>query len=116
MTENKYTADYIIETAWEICNKIGGLHTVLSGKALHMVDKYNDNYILIGPDVWKETHTNPEFIENKNIYKKWREYADKKGLKVRIGRWNVPGEPIVILVDFSQYIILKDQILTEYWD
>ena len=116
MTENKYTADYVIETAWEICNKIGGIHTVLAGKASHMVDKYIDNYILIGPDVWKETHTNPEFIENKNIYKKWREYADKKGLKIRIGRWNVPGEPIVILVDFSQYIILKDQILTEYWD
>lgn len=116
MREIKYKADYIIETGWEICNKIGGIHTVMAGKATHMVNKFNDNYILIGPDVWKETHNNPEFIENKNIYKKWHEYADKKGIKFRIGNWNVPGSPIVILVDFSQYIINKDQILTEYWE
>ncbi|MDY0217719.1 MAG: glycogen/starch synthase, partial [Bacteroidales bacterium] len=116
MREIKYKADYVIETGWEICNKIGGIHTVMAGKATHMVKKFNDNYILIGPDVWKETHNNPEFIENKNIYKKWHEYADKKGIKFRIGNWNVPGNPIVILVDFSQYIINKDQILTEYWE
>lgn len=116
MREIKYKADYIIEAGWEICNKIGGIHTVMAGKASHMVNKFNDNYILIGPDVWKETHNNPEFIENKNVYKKWQEYADKKGIKFRIGNWNVPGNPIVILVDFSQYIIIKDQILTEYWE
>ncbi len=112
----EYKADYLIETCWEVCNKIGGINTVLSSKAKYLVEEYKDNYFLIGPDVWKETHLNPEFTENKNIFKSWREYAEKEGIKLRIGKWNVPGNPIVVLVDFTPYIILKDQILTEFWD
>lgn len=44
------------------------------------------------------------FSENENLCAAWREHALKKdGLKVRVGRWNIPGEPIVILVDFYPF-------------
>jgi glycogen phosphorylase/synthase len=115
MTDNNKKPDYLFEVSWEVCNKIGGIHTVISTKALHLSSKLNDNYICIGPDVWKETHGNPEFIEDKYLYRSWRKQAQKNGLHFRIGRWNIPGEPIVILVDFTPFFTEKDAIFADLW-
>ncbi len=108
--------EYIFETSWEICNKIGGIYTVLSTKAKSVVDKYNDNYILIGPDVWKETRQNPDFLEDTSLFADWKEKAAKEGLRVKTGRWNITGKPIVILLDFSYLFEQKDEILGKLWE
>lgn len=107
--------DYLFEVSWEVCNKVGGIHTVVSTKAKTIVNELNDNYILIGPDVWKETHNNPEFIEDKNLLKSWHLQAETEGLKFRIGRWNLADNPIVILVDFTPFFNDKDKIFSELW-
>ncbi len=117
MSENKIIKpDYIFETSWEICNKVGGIYTVISTKALTLVNEFKDNYILIGPDVWKETHENPEFIEDKYLYSSWREKAETEGLHFRVGRWNIAGKPIVILVDFTPYFSQKNKIFAHFWE
>ncbi len=116
MTDNFRKPDYLFEVSWEVCNKISGIHTVLSTKALSLSTAMNDNFICIGPDVWKETHGNPEFIEDKYLYRSWRKQAQKEGLHFRIGRWNIPGEPIVILVDFTPLFAEKDTIFTDLWE
>lgn len=108
--------DYIFEVGWEVCNKVGGMHTVLSTKAKTLTKEFKDNYIMIGPDVWKETKENPEFIEDKKLFKGWRMYAEQSKLNIRIGRWNIEGEPIVVLIDFSAFIISKDAILNDFWN
>ena len=110
------TPDYLFETSWEVCNKVGGIYTVVSTKALTLVNKFRDNYILIGPDVWKETHQNPEFIEDKFLYHSWRAMAESEGLKIKVGRWNISGNPVVILVDFTHYFTEKDKILAWLWE
>ncbi len=108
--------DYLFETSWEVCNKVSGIHTVVSTKAKTLTDELKDNYILIGPNVWKETHQNPEFIEDKSLFKDWREKAESEGLAVKIGRWNISGKPIVILVDFTPYFAEKDKIFAHLWE
>ncbi len=105
---------YLFETSWEICNMVGGIYTVLSTKALTAVSQFNNNYICIGPDLMKED--NSDFIEDVSLFKNWKETATKEGLKLRIGRWNVPGNPIVILVDFTPFFDKKDDIFTKYWE
>jgi glycogen phosphorylase/synthase len=112
---NFISPDYLFEVSWEICNKIGGIHTVISTKVPEIENKLKDNYILIGPDVWKETRENPEFIEDESIFRLWRENAASQGLHFRIGRWNVPGKPILILVDFTPYFSSKDKIFEDLW-
>ena len=102
--------DYIFEVSWEVCNKVGGIYTVVATKALTLLNQYKDQYFLIGPDVWKETQENPDFLEDKNLYKTWRERAEADGLHFRIGRWNINGLPIAILVDFTPYFSQKDKI------
>ncbi|OFX60196.1 MAG: alpha-glucan phosphorylase [Bacteroidetes bacterium GWA2_30_7] len=116
MSKNKLFPDYLFEVSWEVCNKVGGIHTVVSTKAQTLNKALKDNFILIGPDVWKETVQNPEFIEERFLFKTWREHAEGKGLKFRIGRWNIAGNPIVILVDFTPYFMQKDAIFTTFWE
>ncbi|HNY03511.1 MAG TPA: alpha-glucan family phosphorylase, partial [Bacteroidales bacterium] len=108
--------DYLLETSWEVCNKIGGIYTAIATKANLLAEELKDNYILIGPDVWKETHQNPEFIEDKFLFKSWREAATAEGLRIKVGRWNIPGKPAVILIDFTPYFPEKDKIFAHFWE
>ncbi|HDO06115.1 MAG TPA: hypothetical protein ENG85_00360 [Bacteroidetes bacterium] len=109
-------SDYIFETSWEICNKIGGIYTVMSTKARSMVDAYGDHYVLVGPDVWKETHANPDFLEDHKQFSHWKEAAARQGIQVRIGRWNIPSGPLVILVNFTHLFAKKDEIFAHLWE
>ena len=108
--------DYLFEISWEVCNKVGGIHTVLASKALTLQHKFGNNYILIGPLTWNNNSLNEEFIEDKTLFRAWKYQAQKDGLNLKIGRWNVPGNPIVFLVDFSTFFDKKDKILSELWE
>lgn len=108
--------DMIFETSWEVCNKIGGIYTVLSTKAQTLQSLYKDKTIFIGPDVWTEENPSPYFSEVPSILKPWRDKASlPDGVSVRIGRWNIPGKPIVILVKFQGMYKLKDYYYGEMW-
>ncbi len=108
--------DLIFETSWEVCNQIGGIYTVVSTKAKSMVEEFGDKYVLIGPDVWKETKANPDFIEDKNLLSEWQEAAAQQGLKIKVGRWNIESNPLVILVGFTHLYSQKDEIFTHFWN
>jgi glycogen phosphorylase/synthase len=108
--------DYVFEVSWEVCNKVGGIHTVISTKSPYMEIEYGDHYIVLGPDVWKETNANPEFTEDQNLFRAWREKALRDGLNIRVGHWNLPSRPIAILVDFTTYFPRKNEILAEFWE
>ncbi|MDX9810949.1 MAG: glycosyl transferase, partial [Bacteroidales bacterium] len=60
--------ELIFETSWEVCNKVGGIHTVISTKALNIINELGDNYILIGPDVWRDEGSNPEFLPDDSLF------------------------------------------------
>jgi len=113
---NIENADYLFETSWEVCNKVGGIHTVISTKALTLTEKFKSNYILIGPDVWRDTNQNPEFQEDNQLFKSWRSHIAEEGIGVKIGRWNIAGNPIVIIVDFMTFVPQKDNIFKRFWE
>ena len=116
MVKDLLTPDYIFESSWEVCNKVGGIYTVLSTRANTLQEKFRDRIFFIGPDVWQGKE-NPLFIESDNLCAAWKEHAlEKDELSVRVGRWNIPGEPIVILVDFQPFFEKKDDIYTEMWN
>jgi len=114
--QNINKADYLFEVSWEVCNKVGGIYTVISTKVPQIVKEYRNNYILIGPDVWKETSENPEFIEDKTLLGAWTEQAKREGLHIHTGRWNIEGKPVAILIDFTPFFQVKDKILTGFWE
>lgn len=110
------TPEYLFESSWEVCNKVGGIYTVLSTKAHTLQQMFNDKVIFIGPDVWGKTNA-PDFIEDDTLFADWRQHAktiDK--LKMKVGRWNVPGTPPVILVDFKPFFSERDAFFYSMWE
>lgn len=114
MANGLLTPDYIFESSWEVCNKVGGIYTVLSTRAKTLQDAFKDKIIFIGPDLGDANSL--YFKEDKGLFGEWKVQADKEGLAVRLGRWCVPGEPVAILVDFNQYYKDKNQIYTWLWE
>ena len=57
-TEKVVMPDYLFEASWEVCNKVGGIHTVLATKSLNLSEELGGNHIHIGPDVWVDTDQN----------------------------------------------------------
>ena len=113
---NKHlTPDYIFESSWEVCNKVGGIYTVLSSRAKTLQDRMKDQILFIGPDVWKEKES-PYFKEDKSLFANWQWEAKESGLLIKVGRWTVPGEPIAILVDFNPYFEKKNEIYGWLWE
>jgi glycogen phosphorylase/synthase len=108
--------EFLFETSWEVCNKVGGIHTVISTKALNIVNDLGNNYILIGPDVSREEVNNHEFIQDDTLFAEWRSRALSEGLRVRTGRWNIAGKPFVFLIDFTPYFGQQNEIFARFWE
>lgn len=113
------TPDWIIESSWEVCNKVGGIYTVLSTHAKTIRETVCPNLVFIGPDFWKGQE-NPLFIPDSTLYADWTAHfaviAAESGLTVRAGHWNIPGYPVALLVDFRPLFPYKDQIYGRAWE
>ncbi len=81
-----------------------------------MVKELKDCYITIGPDVWRENREHPEFVEDPELFLQWREAAAKEGLRVRIGRWKIAGNPVSIVLDFTTFFNQKNEIFKNLWE
>ncbi len=111
---------YLFETSWEVCHKVGGIHTVLSTKAsIIQQSKHGDlgdRYIFIGPDLWRDESSNPEFTEIPELFREWKQVAAAEGLRIKIGYWQIDKSQIAILVDFTVLFEKKDIIFKELWE
>lgn len=107
----------LFETSWEVCNKIGGIYTVLSTKAKTLQKLNKDKVVFVGPDVWTDKNPSPFFVENQSVLKSWRKSLQLPfDIKVRVGRWDIPGKPIAVLVDFNGVYQHLDEIYCEMWN
>lgn len=105
----------IMETSWEVCNKVGGIYTVLSTRVATMIEKHGrESLLFIGPKL--ET-PQKDFIPSRK--KSDLELSDKlfneTGLKVHIGSWDVVGKPRVALVAYQSLSSQKDELYYEMW-
>ena len=106
--------DFIFETSWEVCNKVGGIYTVLSTRAKTLQEIMRDRIVFIGPDCFNGEE-NPYFFEDKELFNDWLAVAKHDGLSLKIGRWNTPGTPIAFLVDFKASYADKNKFYGELW-
>lgn len=115
MDNNRLFPEFLFESSWEVCNKVGGIYTVLSTRAKTLHDVLGDRLVFIGPDCWGDTES-PYFEPDSSLLENWEKKACAEGLKVRVGRWLVHGNPIAVLVDFKPFFAEKDRIYGEMWE
>lgn len=114
MTGKMLFPDYIFESSWEVCNKVGGIYAVLSTRAKTLQDMMEDRVVFIGPDCWRQQPCK-YFIPEGSLFADWQQQAAAEGLKLKIGRWDIPGRPIAVLVDFEPFYARKNDIYTRLW-
>lgn len=113
MNRKTLSPDYIFEISWEVCNKVGGIYTVLSSRAKTLQKNFHDKVLFVGPDL---NCDNTPFREDDQLMPEWKKTAAQFGLPVRIGRWEIPGSPIAVLIDFSSLYEQKDEIYAKAWE
>ena len=102
----------LFEQAWEVCNKVGGIYTVIYTKSKYIKEKYKDKYFLIGP-----YKNNSEFIElDPPDYIKEINYQ-LDGIKIHYGYCNIESKPNVFLIEFYEFFNKERNLWKyKYWE
>ena len=105
--------DCLLELSWEVCNKVGGIYTVITSKADLMKRGFKE-YYLVGPYTSKADDFSPE--ETPSHLQAAFDALSKEGVHCHFGTWRIKGEPHVILLDFSGIIERKNDLKRQYWE
>ncbi len=107
----------LCEVAWEVCQQVGGIYTVLRSKVPVMMEQWGSQYLLIGP---YEPETSPAEFEElppEGIFGQAVERMRSWGHQgVRYGRWLVTGQPRVVLLDYRNAITKLGEIKYLLWE
>jgi phosphorylase/glycogen(starch) synthase len=106
---------FLYSISWEVCNRVGGVHTVLETAAPHLAQGYGDNMLFVGPDLWADRSAQVRFIEDRSETRV-AAVAEEHDVPARFGRWDIEGRPRVALVDFGRLLEHKNAILGDLWD
>ncbi len=109
-------ADYCFEVSWEVCNKVGGIYTVLSSKAAAMKMQYDTGYFAVGP--YFAGKVGGELSEKvpPDLLNPVFEKLKAEGIICHYGSWLVESEPQAVLIDFASFTGRKNEIKRELWD
>lgn len=109
-------ADVCFEASWEVCNKVGGIYTVVKSKVLPALDVYGEGYFLIGPFFPDKAHGIFEELAPPDHLAPVCDRLRGEGIEVHFGTWLVKGKPKVFLIDFSKFSPHNDRIKGELWE
>ncbi|MBU2915118.1 glycosyltransferase [Reichenbachiella agariperforans] len=114
--EPKLEDKMLTEVAWEVCNQVGGIYTVIRSKAPVMVDKWKDNYLLLGPKINSNVSSDfePDPYSNSPIAQVARELREM-GWDVEFGTWLVSGRPQTVLLNPHSVMHELGNIKYYYW-
>jgi len=95
------TQALLVEAAWEVCNQVGGIHTVIRSKVPAVKEKWGENYCLLGPYFHQQAAAIFDPIEPKDSdpFGKAVTAMRLKGYEVHYGIWLVTGRPKVLLLN-----------------
>lgn len=109
-------ADYVFELSYEVCNRVGGIYTVIKSKSARMVEQYGEKYCAVG--YFDSTKARIEFDESdppEGMGRAFKRLEDE-GIKCHYGTWLIPGHPKTILLDVKEYGIDLNDLKRQLWE
>ncbi len=100
----------LVEVAWEVCNQVGGIYTVIRSKAPVMVDHVNGPFCMIGPYLGKNIQSELESLNDvEDIFGQAAANLRKRGYDVHYAEWLITGKPRVVLLNPN---VIEDKALS----
>jgi len=112
----QHEVNMLIECSWEVCNKVGGIYTVVVSKAAKINSAYGGNYITVGP--YFHNNTIGQFQEEPvpaHIQKAF-DALKERGIICHYGTWLIQGQPKSILIDTSGFWSALNGIKKDLWE
>ena len=108
----------LLEIAWEVARKVGGIYTVIRTKVPFATRVWKDRYGLVGVYNQQSASTEFEPVEPKPITAKVLENLRKNhpGIKVHFGRWLIPGNFLLLFNNNKSSEITQRNIFSERKD
>lgn len=109
---------FLIEVAWETCNQVGGIYTVIRTKVPSMVEKWGNDYLLLGPYFAQTAAAEfePLPVTDETPLERTILWMREQGLKVYYGNWLITGKPKIVLFDFASIYDQVNAIKGRIWD
>jgi glycogen synthase len=90
----------LVEVAWEVCNQLGGIYTVIRSKAPAIMETWGGRYCMIGPYVNKNIQAELEPLNDvEDVFGQAAANLRKKGYDVHYAEWLITGKPRVVLLN-----------------
>lgn len=109
---------FLVEVAWETCNQVGGIYTVIRTKVPSMVEKWGEDYLLLGPYFPQTAAAEFEALPVSEETPVERAILTMRamGYQVHYGNWLITGKPKIVLFDFASIYDQVDAIKGKIWD
>ncbi len=109
---------FLIEVAWETCNQVGGIYTVIRTKVPSMVEKWGNDYLLLGPYFAQTAAAEfePLPVGDETPLERAILWMREQGLTVHYGNWLITGKPKIVLFDFASIYDQVNAIKGRIWD
>ncbi len=96
----QFPKSLLIEVAWEVCNQIGGIYTVIRSKAPAMAENATGPFCMIGPYLGKSIQAELEPLNDaEDIFGQAASNLRKRGYDVHYAEWLITGKPRVVLLN-----------------
>ena len=105
---------WLFEVSWEVCNMVGGIHTVIGTKSAQAMETFEGRYVAIGPLLDRNPGFEPSDPPKEIV--PTLERLKEKGIPSAVGRWDVPGKPWAWLIGFQNAIPEHDKLLFQLWN
>ena len=114
----KKNGKFLFECAWEVCNQVGGIYTVIRSKVPSVINKWGENnYCLLGPYFESEAAAVFDPVTNKrDAVGKVVKEMQENGYDVRYGKWIISGRPNIVLFNPDSVMHKLGDIKYQYWE
>ena len=90
----------LVEVAWEVCNQLGGIYTVIRSKAPAMMENWGGRFCMVGPYMSKNIMAELEPLNDvEDVFGQAAANLRKKGYDVHYAEWLITGKPRVVLLN-----------------
>jgi glycogen synthase len=106
----EFPKSMLIEVAWEVCNQVGGIYTVIRSKAPAMAEHVNGPFCMIGPYMGKNIQAELEPLDDvEDVFGQAAANLRKRGFDVHYAEWLITGKPRVVLLNPN---VVEDKALS----